>query len=82
MQQEKITSTYIECGNSGGFTDIAKTVGLQSVLAAELVLAGELPITCCHIPTHPAIYPTVPDKLNKMIHKVIEKSEELLENNT
>jgi saccharopine dehydrogenase (NAD+, L-glutamate forming) len=31
-------------------------VGLPAAIAAKLRLTGELPLTGCHIPTHPAIY--------------------------
>jgi saccharopine dehydrogenase-like NADP-dependent oxidoreductase len=58
-RKERITSTFVEYGQPGGFTAIAKTVGLPSALAAKLVLTDELPISGCHIPTHPAIFSKV-----------------------
>ncbi len=53
---EKITSTMVAEGEPGGFTAMAKTVGLPAALAAKLVLTGELHLTGAHIPTHPSIY--------------------------
>ena len=35
---------------------MARTVGMPAGVAAKLLLAGELPLTGCHIPTHPAVY--------------------------
>ncbi len=62
---ENITSTFIEYGNPGGFTAIAKTVGLPAALAAKLILTDDLPISGCHIPTHPAVFSQVLPELNK-----------------
>jgi saccharopine dehydrogenase-like NADP-dependent oxidoreductase len=70
---EKITSTFIEYGEPGGFTAIAKTVGLPAAIAAKLVLTDELPISGCHIPTHPAIYSKVLPELKESGFKFIEK---------
>ena len=64
-KKEKIISTFVAYGEPGGFTAIAKTVGLPAALAAKLVLTGDLPITGCHIPTHPAIYSQVLPELEK-----------------
>jgi saccharopine dehydrogenase-like NADP-dependent oxidoreductase len=62
---ERITSTFIEYGEPGGFTAIAKTVGLPAAIAAKLVLTDQLPISGCHIPTHPAIYSKVLPELKE-----------------
>ena len=43
-------------GRRGGFTAMAKSVGLPAGIAAKLILTDKLPLTGCHIPTHPAIY--------------------------
>jgi len=74
---ERITSTFVEYGDPNGFTAIAKTVGLPAALAVKLVLTGALPISGCHIPTHPAIYTQVLPELKKegLIFK--EKREEI-----
>jgi len=70
---EKITSTFIEYGEPGGFTAIAKTVGLPAAIAAKLVLTDELPISGCHIPTHPAIYSKVLPELKEAGFNFVEK---------
>jgi saccharopine dehydrogenase-like NADP-dependent oxidoreductase len=76
-RREKITSTFIKYGEPGGFTAISQTVGLPAALAAELLLTDHLPITGCHIPTHPAVYPPVLQALKKMGYKFVEKIEEV-----
>ena len=55
-RRERITATLIEHGDPKGHTAMARTVGMPAGVAAKLLLAGELPLTGCHIPTHPAIY--------------------------
>ncbi len=55
-RRERTTSTLVHYGEPGVTTAMAKTVGLPAAIAVELLLAGELPLTGCHIPTHPAIY--------------------------
>ena len=72
-RREQITSTFIKYGEPGGFTAIAQTVGLPAALATELLLTDKLPITGCHIPTHPAVYPLVLKALDKMGYKFSEK---------
>jgi saccharopine dehydrogenase-like NADP-dependent oxidoreductase len=70
---ERIISTFIEYGDAGGFTAIAKTVGLPAAIAAKLILTGELPISGCHIPTHPAIYSKVLPELKESGLTFVEK---------
>jgi len=55
-RREQITATLVDRGEPGGPTAMARTVGLPAAIAAKLRLTGELPLTGCHIPTHPAIY--------------------------
>ena len=62
-RRERIVSTLIQFGEPGGTTAMAKTVGLPAVIAIEQLLAGELPMTGCHIPTHPAIYEPILSRL-------------------
>ncbi|MBE0556422.1 MAG: saccharopine dehydrogenase, partial [Proteobacteria bacterium] len=64
-RKESITSTLIEYGEPDGQTAIAKTVGLPVAIAVELILTGKLPLTGCHIPTHPAVYEPVLEKLRE-----------------
>lgn len=63
--RERLTSTLVEYGEPGGETAMAKTVGLPAAIAARLVLAGELPLTGCRIPTDPRIYRPVLAELER-----------------
>lgn len=65
MRKERVISTMIEMGEPDGFTAMAKTVGLPSAIAVELILKDELPITGSYIPTHPAIYTPILAELKK-----------------
>ena len=56
---EQHTATMIQYGKRGGFTAMAKSVGLPAGIVAKLLLTGKLPLTGCHIPIHPAIYEPV-----------------------
>ena len=76
-KNEKIVSTFIEYGEPGGYTAIAKTVGLPAAIAAKLLLTGQIPISGCHIPTHPALYPKVLTELEKHGFVFSEKSEQI-----
>jgi len=62
---ERIQSTLIEYGEPGGFTAMSKTVGLPAALATKMILTGQLPLTGCQLPTHPAIYEPVLAELKK-----------------
>ena len=76
---EKIISTFVEYGEPGGYTAIAKTVGLPAAIAAKLLLTGQIPISGCHIPTHPAVYNKVLEELEEQGFKFVEKSEPIKE---
>jgi len=56
---ERIRSTLVVEGQPGGGTAMARSVGLPVVIAVKLLLGGELSLTGCLIPTHPAIYAPV-----------------------
>ena len=58
-KRQLISSSLVEYGEPGGMTAIAKTVGLPAAIAAKLLVKGSLPLTGCHIPTHPVIYTKV-----------------------
>ena len=60
---ERVTSTLVEYGVPGGTTAMAKAVGLPAAIAVELLLAGQLPLTGCHVPTHPAVYQPILSRL-------------------
>jgi len=53
---ERIHSTLVVEGEAGGGTAMARSVGLPVVIAAKLLLGGELSLTGTLIPTHPAVY--------------------------
>jgi saccharopine dehydrogenase (NADP+, L-glutamate forming) len=53
---ERINATLIEYGERNGLSALSKTVGLPIGLTAKLLLENQIPITGCHIPTHPAVY--------------------------
>lgn len=67
-RREKTISTFVEYGDPdrSGFTAISKAVGLPASIATKLLLREQLPITGCHIPTHPAIYTSVLKELTAM----------------
>jgi hypothetical protein len=56
---ELIRSTLVVEGEAGGGTAMARSVGLPVLIAVKLLLGGELSLTGCLIPTHPAIYTPV-----------------------
>lgn len=56
---ETITSTLVERGEPGGPTAMAKTVGLPTAIAVQLLLNDAIPLTGSQIPTHPSIYEPV-----------------------
>jgi saccharopine dehydrogenase-like NADP-dependent oxidoreductase len=64
-RRERITATLVAYGDNGGFTAMAKTVGLPAGIATKLILDDELPLTGCHIPTHPALYKPILAELDK-----------------
>jgi saccharopine dehydrogenase-like NADP-dependent oxidoreductase len=78
-RMEQITSTMIHYGEREGFTSMAKSVGLPAALVAKLLLTDELPLTGCHIPTHPAIYQPLMKELAKEGFSFTEKTEEIYE---
>lgn len=73
-KREKTISTFIDYGEPDGFTAISKSVGLPAAISAKLILNNQLPITGCHIPTHPTIYTTVLKELMKIGLKFKEKT--------
>lgn len=56
---EKHTATMIYNGERGGYTAMAKSVGMPAGILAKLLLTDKMPLTGCHIPMHPAIYEPV-----------------------
>ena len=76
-KRERITSTLVAEGEENGFTAMAKTVGLPTALAAELLLQGNLELVGSHIPTHPSIYEPVLQGLARAGLEFTEKTEPL-----
>ncbi len=58
-RRERIRATLVDYGEPGDTTAMAKAVGLPAGIAVRLLMAGELPLTGCHVPTHPAIFEPV-----------------------
>lgn len=76
-RREKITSTFIQYGDRGGDTAMAKTVGLPAAIAVKLVLTDQIPLTGTHIPLHPAVYKPVLKELEGLGMTFEEKVEEV-----
>jgi saccharopine dehydrogenase-like NADP-dependent oxidoreductase len=74
---ERITSTLVSTGEAEGPTAMARTVGLPTAAAAQLLLDGKLPLTGCHIPTHPLVYEPVLSELSAAGLEFIESSRPL-----
>jgi len=53
---ERIVATLVAYGEPGGFTAMAKTVGMPAAISVKLILTGQMPLTGCQIPMHPSIY--------------------------
>jgi saccharopine dehydrogenase (NADP+, L-glutamate forming) len=79
-KKKKIFSTFIDYGEPNGFTAISKSVGLPAAIATKLLLTNQLPITGCHIPTHPTVYTAVLKELTKMGLKFKEKTVSIKKN--
>jgi len=62
---ERIRSTLVVEGEAGGGTAMARSVGLPVVIAVKLLLGGELSLTGCLIPMHPAIYAPVLQRIER-----------------
>ena len=74
-RRERVTTTMIDRGEPGGFTAMARTVGMPVGIAAKLLLEGELPLTGCPIPTHPVVYTAVLRELEQAGLRFTEKVE-------
>ena len=62
---ERVCSTLVVEGQPGGGTAMARSVGLPVVIAIKLLLGGELSLTGCLIPTHPAIYGPILERIDR-----------------
>jgi len=75
LPRERLTWTMVDTGDPQRMSAMARTVGLPTALAAEMVLDGELTLTGCQLPTHPAICNTVLDRLKEEGLRFTEKVE-------
>lgn len=55
-EAERVTSTLVNYGDPGGFTAMAKSVGLPVVVATKLLLTGAIDLVGAHLPLHPSVY--------------------------
>ena len=76
-RRERVRSVLVHRGDPGGWTAMARTVGLPASLVTRLLLSGELPLTGAHIPTHPAVYEPVLGRLEEEGLRFEEDVEEL-----
>ena len=76
-RRERIVATLVAYGEPGGFTAMARTVGMPAAIASKLILADELPLTGCHIPMHPAIYKPILAELEEAGIRMTEVVTEL-----
>ena len=73
-RRETLTSTMTSIGAPGGTTAMARTVGLPAGVAVRLLLEERLPLTGCHIPTHPMVYQPVLEELEAEGLGFVERS--------
>ena len=74
---ERQTFTMVEFGEPLKMSAMAKTVGLPAAIAVEMLFAGELELTGCRLPTHPAICDAVLSRLRAEGLEFSEKVEPL-----
>ncbi len=76
-RRERIVATFMQRGEPGGTTAMAKTVGLPAALATKLLLADELPLTGCAMPTHELVYGPILRELEKEGMAFTERTDSL-----
>jgi saccharopine dehydrogenase (NADP+, L-glutamate forming) len=62
---ERVRSTLVVEGEAGGDTAMTRSVGLPILIAVKLLLRGELSLTGSLIPTHPAIYTPILERIEQ-----------------
>ena len=77
LPPERLTYTMVDYGAPLEMSAMARTVGLPTALAAEMVLGGDLQLTGCQLPTHPKICNPVLDRLRAAGLTFSEKVEPL-----
>ena len=74
-RKEKIMSTMIDTGISGGDSAMSKTVGLPVAIAAKMVAQGEINRCGVMIPIYKEIYEPLLAELRTMDIKFVETKE-------
>jgi saccharopine dehydrogenase (NADP+, L-glutamate forming) len=74
-KEERITSTLIDFGISGGDSSMARTVGLPPAIGTKLILDGKIKETGVHIPVLPKIYSPILEELKQLDISFKEKRE-------
>jgi saccharopine dehydrogenase-like NADP-dependent oxidoreductase len=65
-EKRYIKSTLIEKGEPGGFSAMAKTVGLPAAIAADLILSNVITRRGVCIPVTPDIYKPILEQLRQL----------------
>jgi len=76
-RKEQIVSTLIDYGIPGGYTSMARTVGLPAAIAVKMILHNEITEPGVHIPIKPKIYNPILDELEKEGIKFEERTESM-----
>jgi saccharopine dehydrogenase (NADP+, L-glutamate forming) len=74
-KEERITSTLIDFGISGGDSSMARTVGLPPAIGTKLILDGKIKEIGVHIPVLPQIYGPILEELKQLDISFKEKRE-------
>lgn len=74
---ERQTYTMVDFGDPLEMSAMAKTVGMPAAIAVEMLFSGELKLTGCRLPTHPAICESVLSHLQAEGLEFREKMEPL-----
>ena len=74
-KKEKITSTLVDYGISGGDSSMARTVGLPAAIGTKLILEGKIQERGVHIPVIPDIYVPILEELKGIGIAFSEKKE-------
>ena len=77
-KKEHITSTLIDYGIPGGYTSMARTVGLPAAIATKMILHDEIREPGVHIPIKPSIYNPILGELQKVGIIFEEKNQPIL----
>jgi saccharopine dehydrogenase (NADP+, L-glutamate forming)/spermidine synthase len=76
-KKQKVTSTLIDYGISGGDSSMSRTVALPVAIASKMILDGEITLTGVHRPIIPEIYEPILNELETLDIKMDEKTFDL-----